>query len=431
MLDIDPVILGLAAACIGLLILAVGMSVAYYAARKSRTLLEEKFRAYEVRKLQSDENEERLRKIIETEPECVKIQARDGRIVEMNPAGLALIEATCASEIIGCTVYSFVAPEFHEDYRALTERVFNGESESAVLEFQIVSMKNRRLWMETNAAPLRDSEGDVVALLAVTRDISARKLYEHQLQRESRDLAHALRLHTTAELATMLAHELNQPLTAIRNYSRGCLLRMEPGKPAQELRGAIEEIGRQAERAASIIRSVRDFVSNEEPSHAVVSVNDIVENALRFAELEARTANVKVEKQLHPDLPQVSGNKIQLEQVMLNLIRNGIEAMESSADRGRVLSVRTEQERAGAVRVKIRDSGASGCQLDLSKFFKPFYTTKRQGMGMGLAISSSIVEAHGGTVAVALNEAGCGVTVTVELPRLELDWKDERTQMYG
>lgn len=425
----DPVIIGLATACFGLLIIAVWILLAYRTARISRAILQDELNVYEVRKLQSDENEERLRKIIETEPECVKIQERDGTIVEMNPAGLSLVEANCPSEVIGNTVFNFVAPEFHEDYRMLTDRVFNGES--AVLEFQIVSMKNRRLWMETNAAPLKDAKGNVIALLAITRDISARKIYEHQLQLESRDLAHSLRLHTIAELATMLAHELNQPLTAIQNYSRGCLLRMHPGKPAEELRGAIEEMGTQAERAASIIRSMREFTSKEEPRHAVVSVNDIVENALRFAEIEARTANVKVEKQLHSDLPQVSGNKIQLEQVMLNIIRNGIEAMETCPDHERALSVRTEEGSAGAVRVIIRDSGVSDTQLDLSKFFMPFYTTKSQGMGMGLAISSSIVEAHGGSVAAALNEAGAGVTVTVELPGQAMDWKNERPQMYA
>ncbi len=413
---IDYLHIALAATCLTLALLAAWLHFSRQSLRSTITDRDAKIALGSDIDARLAENEERLRKIIATEPECVKVQAHDGTIIEMNPAGLDLVEAEIPEQIVGHSVFNFVAPEFHDDYRRLSESVLRGQTET--LEFQIISLKKRRLWMETHAAPLRDANGSVVALLAITRDISARKLYEHQLQRESRELAHASRLHNMAQLATMLAHELNQPLTAIANYSRGCLRRIAAREDCEEISTAIHEISSQAIRAANIIRSVRAYVSDKDGGHHPLSVNDVISDALMLADVEARASNVRIQKELSPALPLVCGDGTQLEQVVLNIVRNGVEAMADLEDRERVLTIRSNVGPGGSIRIDVTDAGSqSGC-LDVDKLFQPFFTTKKRGMGMGLAICRSIIEVHGGRINAALTGPGAGLTVSIELPAL-------------
>jgi two-component system sensor kinase FixL len=385
--------------------------------RRSNAVLEKLVAERVETDAQSAQSEERLRKIIETEPECVKIQARDGTILEMNPAGLKLVDARRPEEIFGESVYRLVAPEFRQAYEALTERVFEGGTD--ILEFQIVSLKNRRLWMETHAAPLTDANGNVVALLAITREIGARKLYERQLRRESRQLAHASRLDTMGQMATMLAHELNQPLTAIVNYSRGTLLRLRSNEMAPDVVRAMELVCGEAERAANIIRSLRSYMSKENNEHNALALNSVIERALSFAELEARAQNIRIAKQFADDIPQVTGDATQLEQVVLNIVRNGIEAMEDQPICDRLLSINTLIAPNGMARVRIKDTGIGQDSDDLETMFNPFFTTKSDGMGMGLCISRSIVEAHGGRLTASANAPEPGLTFMFDLPPAE------------
>ncbi|MCF8183652.1 MAG: PAS domain S-box protein, partial [Polynucleobacter sp.] len=167
------------------------------------------------------ENEYRLRTIIESEPECVKLQAEDGTVLEINPAGLRLVDANQPADIIGRKIYTVVAPEYIDIYRENMRRVFAGEA--MVYEFRAITLKNRIAWMETHAAPLRDARGNIYALLGITRDITEHKQSEEQARRHQTELARVARLSTMGEMATGIAHELNQPLSAIANFARGCI----------------------------------------------------------------------------------------------------------------------------------------------------------------------------------------------------------------
>ena len=354
------------------------------------------------------ENENRLRQIIASEPECVKLQTLDGILLEMNPAGLALLEAGQPGDIIGTSVYDMVAPEFRDEYRALTERIFAGES--GVMEFQIVSLKGRRRWMETHAVPLRDGRGNVIALLGITRDITARKHAEDEVRLHYRELAHAARVNTMGEMASGLAHELNQPLAAIANYSRGCLRRIRSGGgTVEDLTQAIEQVCQQAERAGGIISSLRRFVNKEDSPRQPQDLHAIVREAMLIAGPEVKLHQVDIRLNLAPGMPHVLGHAIQIEQVVLNLVRNAVEAMGEVPPGRRYLTLRTCVAEGKAV-VEVRDTGSGLPREMQNRIFEPFFTTKSAGMGMGLPICRSIVEAHGGALIPLPNPNGDGLT---------------------
>jgi PAS domain S-box-containing protein len=360
------------------------------------------------------ESEQRLRQIIATEPECVKMQSADGTILEMNPAGLYLVDADEPQDMIGTSVYRVVCPEFRESYEEMTRRVFQGER--VKLEFKITSFKGRERWLETHAAPLKDQDGVVSALLGITRDISELKRYEDEMRLHYRELSIASRLSSMGQMATALAHQLNQPLAAIANYSRGCLYRLEAGASGTELKGAMERVCGQAERAGEIIASIRRFLAKDDPTYRPLDIRALVFDTLRILAPEAEAREVKIcTRDLQP-MPQVKGEAIQIEQVILNIVRNAIEAMDGVREGGeRMVTISSSQE-PGLVRVLFRDRGPVAAAIDAERMFEAFFTTKSAGMGMGLPISKSIIDAHGGQLLAKTNAPEPGHTFTIELP---------------
>ncbi len=364
------------------------------------------------------DSEQRLLQIIATEPECVKIQSLEGVILEMNPAGLSLVDADKPGDIVGTSVYRVIAAEYRESYEEMTRRVFLGER--VKLEFQIVSLKGRQRWLETHAAPLRDREGMVTALLGITRDISDLKRYEDEIRLHYRELSIASRLNSMGQMATALAHELNQPLAAIANYSRGCLYRLESGSKGSDLKGAMEHVCKQAERAGDIIASVRRFLSKGNATFHRLDMRALVADALRIIAPEAQAHQTKICTRGLKPVPPVMGEAIQIEQVILNIVRNAIEAMDSGeASQERTVTISSDVTEAGYVRFLFKDRGPVAPAIDPDQMFEAFFTTKPAGMGMGLPISKSIIEAHGGVLGVRTNAPEPGVAFFIELPLRE------------
>lgn len=363
------------------------------------------------------DREQRLRQIIATEPECVKMQSLDGTILEMNPAGLHLIDAEGPEDIVGTSVYRVVSPEFHDVYERMTKRVFAGERVKC--EFQIVSFKGKQRWLETHAAPLKDHAGNVTCLLGITRDISDLKRYEDEVRLHYNELSVSSRLSSMGQMATALAHQLNQPLAAIANYSRGCLYRLETGAREAELKWAIECVCAQAERAGDIIASVRRFLSKGSPAFCVVDLQPLLLDALRIIAPEAYARQVKIVSMPSVAAIRVLADRIQLEQVILNIVRNAIEAMEAGDASEKDVSILTEIIDDNTVQIVFKDNGPVAISVDLEKIFEPFFTTKSMGMGMGLPICRSIVEAHRGHLEVQTNAPQPGMTFIVQLPIVE------------
>lgn len=360
------------------------------------------------------ENECRLRTIIESEPECVKLQDRDGTILEMNPAGLALTDADEPRQVLGTSVYNLIAPEDRERYRALSDAVFAGNAAS--LEFRLLSLKGRERAMETHAVPLRSSTGQITALLGLTRDITERKRAEEQARRHLAELARVTRISTVGEMASGIAHELNQPLAAIANHAAACQRRMAHERSVSPaVRESLNEIATQTRRAGQIIRNVKELAQKGTPTRTSVDINEVVWLVVAVIAPEARHRAVSVRLALEERLPAAYAEKIEIEQVILNLVKNGIEAIAGATPPVRVIEIRTGKLGGDAIEVSVSDTGP-GIPSELrDQVFEPFFTTKSDGMGMGLSISRSIVEMHGGLMSVCPNP-DFGVTLKFTLP---------------
>jgi two-component system, LuxR family, sensor kinase FixL len=236
------------------------------------------------------------------------------------------------------------------------------------------------------------------------RDLTERQQTETRLQELQSELVHISRLTAMGEMASTLAHELNQPLSAISNYLKGSrrLLEGAADERSGTLRGALEKAADQAMRAGQIIRRLRDFVSRGETERRVESIAKLVEEASALALVGVKDRGIRVRFQFDPSVDLVLADRVQIQQVLLNLIRNAMDAMEESQTRNLALTVATEGRTH--VRISVADTG-SGISPDIAdQLFTPFLTTKRQGMGVGLSISRTIVEAHGGRIWVEANQ---------------------------
>ncbi len=423
-MESEIMLLGLVALGGGLTVALIGLAYLLLRLREAETRLHEKEDQHQGILDRLQENEYRLRTIIESEPECVKLQAADGTVLEINPAGLRLVDAGRPEDIIGRKIYEVVAPEYQAIYRENMRRVFAGES--VVYEFRSTTLKGRTCWMETHAVPLRDARGEVYALLGITRDTTEHKWAEEQGRRHQTELARVARLSTMGEMATGLAHELNQPLAAIANFARGCIRRLRTGEvvPA-ELIEPLEEVCEQAERAGEIMRHVRDFVRKSEPRMTAVDINQVVRSVVKFTEHETRQHETVVTLQLAPQQPRVWADSIMIEQVVCNLVRNAVEAMAETRSQRREILIRTVPHDGDIVEIEVVDTGPGIDETVIDNVFDQFFTTKTEGVGMGLSISRSIVESHGGSIRAESRAGGATFRFTLQAIPVKLS-RDER-----
>ena len=342
-----------------------------------------------------EEQRNRLHTIIESEPECVKLHDRDGRIMEMNKAGLALLNARHNDAVVGHSMYEFLCPAYRADYRALTENVFRGQRQC--MEFEVMTSDGATRWLESHAAPLVSPDGQVTAVLAITRDIEERKRYERRLREQRDELAHVCRVSTLGELSSGLAHELTQPLCAISSYAQSAAALLECGTNGlhERLEPMLQKIVGETERANAIIQRLRDFVRRKAPRPASVDTRQLIADSLELVEAERRRKRVSIDVSLPHDLPDLWVDRIQIQQVLLNLLTNALQAIDEAPDAEHRIALSTTIQQ-DAVRVSLRDFAAGVRDDARQQLFVPFFTTKTSGLGMGLALSRSIAETHGG-----------------------------------
>lgn len=309
-----------------------------------------------------------------------------------------------------------------EEYKRLWDAITRGEEWSGELHNR---RKNGELfWEFVRIIPLVSEKGEVTNFMAVKEDITLRKELTAREQLRQEQMLHHARLAAMGEMAAALAHELNQPLAAIANFSGVVEHQLAAPQPdLLQAREVVRTIAEQALRAGDIVWRVREFSRKQPSRHEPVDLNALIREVVRLADIAASSREVAYEYDLAPGLPPVSIDRVQIEQVLLNLIRNGVEAMEDVAGEKRLaLSTRlAEGEGGGAVQVSVRDRGCGLPDRIAVDLFTPFFTTKSEGMGMGLAISRGIVEAHGGRLWAAPNENG-GTTFHLTLPlKMEAD----------
>ena len=480
-----------------------------------------------------------FRTIVDTTPECVKLVAQDGTLLLVNAAGAAMGGAPSPEAVTGANFYDFLAPEDRERYREFHDRVCNGEKSH--LEYTIVTLQGERRRMESNAAPMRYHDGTVV-LLAVARDITARKVSEEQLQRSEAFLAEAQRLSLTGSFAwrpdtdqitwsdqvyrifeldpadsvtferirtrihpddfpllagvldraradgagfefehrllmpdrsvkylhvvahaarnargglefigavqdvterrrshealdrareeltrvarvtslgaltASIAHEVNQPLSGVvTNASTG--LRMLAAEPPN-IAGARETLRRtirDGHRASEVVTRLRGLFARKDLAAEPVDLNDATREVIALMAGALRRGRVTVREELAEDLPPVPGDRVQFQQVILNLLLNAADAMSGVAGRPRQMVVRTARAAGDEVCLSVQDTGVGFAPEDGERLFEAFYTTKDQGMGIGLSVSRSIIERHHGRLWAVANE-GPGATFAFTVP---------------
>jgi PAS domain S-box-containing protein len=243
--------------------------------------------------------------------------------------------------------------------------------------------------------PVLDASGAVVELVGSTMDMTERRRTEEALHKAQAHLSHVTRLTMMGELAASIAHEVNQPLAAVVANANACLRWLDREPPdLEEARAAVRRIVRDGNRGSEVIAKIRALLKKEPLTSLRLNINDVIREIITLIQANLRGATLRLE--LMDKLPQVSADRIQLQQVLLNLITNAMEAMKTVTARQRVLCICTRVNDAHAVEVTVQDSGVGLAQERLGQLFEPFHTTKPHGLGLGLAISRSIVEAHGG-----------------------------------
>ncbi|WP_226461135.1 ATP-binding protein [Quatrionicoccus australiensis] len=350
----------------------------------------------------------------------VGMRARDlnGKVIYVNPA-FCKITGFSSEELVGSTPpMPYWIPEQIDETFAVHQSVMAGKAPLDGFEITFMRKSGERFHALVYEAKLIDGKGQHTGWMASVLDVTERKHAEELARQQQEQLQFTSRLVTMGEMASTLAHELNQPLAAIASYNSGCLNLLErPDCTPQEIRPALEKIGVQAQRAGRIIRRVHDFVRKSEPKRAPCQLTEVIDDCLGFVESDARKRHVRVDCDT-PPLPPIPADRLMLEQVLLNLIRNGMEAMASTPEAYRRLHIQTSIADA-ELKISVTDNGCGIAPEIREKLFTAFFTTKPEGMGVGLSICRSIIEFHRGRLWAEDNPnspTGSGTIFSFTLP---------------
>ncbi|WP_119155176.1 ATP-binding protein [Caldimonas tepidiphila] len=355
------------------------------------------------------------------------LRARDlrGRITYVNPAFCEMVGFT-PQELLEHSPPPYWPPEMAEEYaRRQAARLSGDAPPRDGFETTFMRKNGERFPVVVYEAPLVGSRGVQTGWMSAVLDVSAQRRAEELSRHQQEKLQATARLATIGEMASLLSHELNQPLAAISSYATGSinLLREGPPDPStlDAIRGAIERVAEQAERAGRIIKSVHNFVRRREQARETVRADLLLDAVLPLVRLQARKTGTRIELDLPvaPEpMPRVVCDRTMVEQVLLNLTRNAIQAMEEMPAAQRVLTLRVRRSNERWVRFSVIDRGAGVPEEVAQQLFTPFFTTKTEGMGLGLSLCRTVIEQHGGALSFENREplAGGGTEFCFTLP---------------
>ena len=354
--------------------------------------------------------------ILDTVPDGVVTIDAYGKIQSINPAVERLFSRP-SNRLLGHNISELIeAPDL---LHRLKLAAHSPRSGSGYWQLQARSADGSALPIEFTAArfSVRGAEHHTV----VMRDISARHEAEARDRQHQTQLAHVSRVSLAGEMAAGLAHELSQPLTAIIAYARGCLRLLAGSMPDRALLSeGVAEVVQQAERASDVLDRLREFVRGGEFRRGLTEIKPLIEGAVNFTHLEAVQHDVEIEATIDPGLPAVLADAVQIEQVLLNLLRNAMDAMEAANTERRLIVIKARRNNKQSVEISVADTGPGVAVEVTDTAFEPFVTTKPLGMGMGLSISRAIIESHGGCLRMA-HGVGSGATFLFDLPPAETE----------
>ena len=345
-------------------------------------------------------SEQRFRAIFNSTYQFIGVLDSDGILLEVNQTALdfgGLRQADVIGQPFWETFWWSYSSEVQDRLKAAIREASQGKS--VCYEEDVLAKDNTTRTIDFTLKPVFDQQGETVLIIPEGRDITDKKWAEEELHRHHQELAHVIRLSTMGEMASGMAHELNQPLAALVSYSETAisLVKSSPSAPPQ-LRGILERASEQAQRAGSIIRHLREFVSKENDQKQPVDLDEVIKNLNILLSSELKSSKVKLEHRLDGRGRKVLANKVQIEQVLVNLVRNSVEAIQSVPKYSGKVILTTQLLKDESIEVTVSDNGTGIDASMIGRLFNPFQTSKVSGMGMGLSISRSIIEDHGGCI---------------------------------
>ena len=309
---------------------------------------------------------------------------------------------------------ALVVPDDMADVRARLATFSDGSSRVFETECRLIAKDGSVRWILGRASIADWAGGSLNRVTGTYTDITDRKEAEDALKHANDAMVRMGRVTALSELTASIAHELNQPLAAIATNANTCLRWMDSAASDDDLRGALKDLVADSRRAGQIVRRTREMFANRSVSRAPTDLNGVIRNVVDLVRTRLRDASVQLELELDDSLPEIEADKVQVQQVVMNLVLNAVDAMLEAQTRPRILSMQSRASDSGVL-VHVRDTGSGLSAPAAEQVFEPFYTTKTDGIGIGLAISRSIVEAHGGSI-WASAKTGQGTTFSFTLP---------------
>jgi two-component system sensor kinase FixL len=348
------------------------------------------------------ESELQFHLLAENATDIISRHAPDGTYLYTSPSCKTLLGYT-PEELVGCTVYKYL---HHDDVPKL-RKILTRRKENS--QYQTITYRIRRKdgdyrWFESNIRIVRDEQSKTIReIQSASRDVT-----DHILDKKARlrgqQLAHVFRLSTMEEMASGMAHEISQPLAAIVNYTQGCVRYLQnDNHDSSQIVEIMKKAVAQAERAGEVIHRLKNFFCKGQIFRTPCKVNSLLRETVSLIRSDLNNSKTKIDFILDKNVPLISADKIQLQQVVLNLIQNAIEAMQETDHKERRIKIQSKPSDSNNVEVTINDSGPGFTREVIHKVFQPFFTTKAHGRGMGLAICRSIIEAHGGKFTINPN----------------------------
>lgn len=348
------------------------------------------------------ESELRFHLLAENATDIISRHAPDGKYIYISPSCKTVLGYTC-NELLGVNSYKFI---HHEDIGKV-KKIFHRRKETPhphTLTYRVRRKEGDYRWFESNIRHIYDEKTRTVReIQAASRDITDRIL-DKKARLRGQQLAHVSRLSSMEEMASGLAHEINQPLAAVVNYTQGCVRYLENNQyDTTQLTEIMKKAVIQAERAGEVIHRLKNFFCKGQLVKTPCKINSVIRETVSLIRNDLNSSKAKIDFDLSKELPLVFADKIQIQQVLLNLIQNAIDAMQENPIKKRRIQIQSKPIDKNTVEITVQDTGPGFSKEMVHKIFEPFFTTKAHGRGMGLAICRSIIEAHGGQFTINPN----------------------------